>query len=301
MTRRSPAVVRLPPYGVYVWESRHDREFRMDVERHDFFELFYILDGAGQVVVGEATAPCREGDLIVVPPRADHRFVDRVAPVTLFGVALAPGLAGHDPAAWAALPAGRVPLPARRGDQVRDTLRQILFEQVNARPGSGLRIVGLTLELVANLVQTRPAERVPVRESVESNLAAVERYRDGLADRFFEPISVDRAADDLGLSRRSFTRLFRRAAGCSFAKYVERLRIDYACRLLRGRPQSVLAVAFECGYEDLSSFYRAFRRQRGGPPDKWRRATEDKKTADPPIGPKRQDSPRSRPIIGVRS
>jgi len=300
MTRRSPAAVRLPPYGVYVWESRHDSEFRMDVERHDFFELFYILDGAGQVVVGGATAPCREGDLIIVPPRADHRFVDRDAPVTLFGVAMAPGLAGHDPAAWAALPTGRIPLPARHGDRVRDTLRQLLYEQGIDRPGSGLRIVGLTLELVASLVQVPPADRAVVRDVEGSNLAAVERYRDGLADRFFEPASVDRAAAHLGLSRRSFTRLFRRASGCSFAKYVERLRIDYACRLLRGRPQSVLAIAFECGYEDLSSFYRAFRRQRGGPPDRWRKAAEEK-GSEIPVGPKRQDSSRPRSIIGVGS
>jgi AraC-like DNA-binding protein len=47
---------------------------------------------------------------------------------------------------------------------------------------------------------------------------------------------------------------------------------------LRGRPLSVLAVAFECGYEDLSSFYRAFRRQRGGPPDRWRKAAETART-----------------------
>ena len=35
------------------------------------------------------------------------------------------------------------------------------------------------------------------------------------------------------MSRRSFTRLFRDVAGCSYAEYVERVRIEYACRLLR--------------------------------------------------------------------
>jgi AraC-like DNA-binding protein len=32
----------------------------------------------------------------------------------------------------------------------------------------------------------------------------------------------------------------------------------------------VTTVAFECGYEDLSSFYRAFRRHTGEPPQRWR-------------------------------
>jgi AraC family L-rhamnose operon regulatory protein RhaS len=244
----------------------------MAVEQHDFFELFYILDGDGRVVLGDAIIPCRAGDLLIVPPRADHRFVDHDSPVTLYGMALAPQLSEHDPAAWAALPTGRVRLAGRDGDRVRDMLREILFEQTNARPGSGLRIVGLTLAFVAGLIQSHRSNISVDRNIAATNLAAVEQFHVGLAGRFFEPLGVDRAANELGMSRRTFTRLFRRAAGRTFAKEIERMRIDYACRLLNRRSLSVVAVAFECGYEDVSSFYRAFRRQRGVPPDRWRKA-----------------------------
>jgi len=46
--------------------------------------------------------------------------------------------------------------------------------------------------------------------------------------------------------------------------------MDYACQLLRGTSRSVIATAFECGYEDLSGFYRAFKRHTGRPPRAWR-------------------------------
>ena len=47
--------------------------------------------------------------------------------------------------------------------------------------------------------------------------------------------------------------------GTSWAAYLTRLRIDYACRLLRETSRSIVSTAFECGYDDLSIFYRAFR------------------------------------------
>src|SRR5262249_21380673 len=99
---------------------------------------------------------------------------------------------------------------------------------------------------------------------------AVEQFRDDLAHRFYEPVGIDRAAAELGMSRRCFTRLFRKAAGCSYAKYVERIRVEYAQTLLRETDRGVATIAFECGLQDLSSFYRAFKRQTGRPPQQWR-------------------------------
>src|SRR5207237_631209 len=91
----------------------------------------------------------------------------------------------------------------------------------------------------------------------------VRRYVADLPHRFFEPTDIDHTAAELGMSRRHFTQLFRAETGRTWADYLERLRIDYACQLLRDTARSILGIAFECGYEDLTSFYRAFRRVTG--------------------------------------
>jgi AraC family L-rhamnose operon regulatory protein RhaS len=278
--RRSPVPVELPAHGVYVWETRHDHAFRMAPEQHPFAELFYVLDGTGTFVVNGTRHPCGIGDVVVVPPRAVHAIEDGPHPLTLSGIGVAPALLAHDPDALARLPAGRFPTSQAVSAQVRAGLRRLLFEQTQGRPCGRSVMVALTLQLVAALARGLDgAAAEKGRPAASPHLDAVRRFAADLAQRFYEPAGIDRAAAELGVSRRCFTRLFRQVAGCSYAKYVERVRIEYGCQLLRETGRSVTTVAFECGYEDLSSFYRAFRRQTGAPPQRWRAAGREKNAA----------------------
>jgi AraC-like DNA-binding protein/mannose-6-phosphate isomerase-like protein (cupin superfamily) len=276
LPRRSPLTIELPPHGVLAWESRHDYGFRMTPERHPFAEIFYVLDGTGWFVIQGARHPCRAGDVVAVPPRLTHHIEDAPkAPLTLYGICIAPHLLAHDSDVLAALPAGRLGVGPRQAAQVRAGLRRLLFEQTRDQPGSRTLVLGLALQFVAALVPRPPAPAPPApgpRGDLTTHCRAVEHYLAELPTRFYEPATIDRVAADLGMSRRCFTRLFRAAAGCSWSRYVEAARIDYACRLLRETRRGVASIAFECGYEELSSFYRAFKRRQGVPPQRWRTA-----------------------------
>jgi AraC-like DNA-binding protein len=60
--------------------------------------------------------------------------------------------------------------------------------------------------------------------------------------------------------------------GQSIREYQEQLRVQYACELMRLNPHmSVLEVAFDTGYNERSTFYRAFSRLQRMTPGEWRR------------------------------
>jgi YesN/AraC family two-component response regulator len=73
-------------------------------------------------------------------------------------------------------------------------------------------------------------------------------------------LSVAQLARDCGMSRFSFSRLFRSSFGCSFREYVMRLRMETACKMLEAPHPSVTHVAIAAGFTDASYFARIFRR-----------------------------------------
>ena len=58
--------------------------------------------------------------------------------------------------------------------------------------------------------------------------------------------------------------------GCTFTEYVNRLRIERSCRLLRTTRLSVAEISLAVGFEDQSYFTRIFKKQLGQSPGKYR-------------------------------
>jgi AraC-like DNA-binding protein len=77
--------------------------------------------------------------------------------------------------------------------------------------------------------------------------------------------TIDQWSDALGMSRRSFTRLFRRETGLSFASWRQQAcLVAVLPRLVAGEP--VTAVAIDLGYDNPAAFTSMFKRVLGSSP-----------------------------------
>jgi transcriptional regulator GlxA family with amidase domain len=104
-------------------------------------------------------------------------------------------------------------------------------------------------------------------EALDPDLARAIRLMERTLDR---PLSMSALALRAGQSQRKLEMRFARALGISPGSYYLRLRLQTAQRLISDTQLSIREVAVRCGFDSLSSFSRAFKRQYGDSPMKLR-------------------------------
>ena len=270
---RKPIAVTFGAAGIFVLESRHDRGFRMEDTAHDFPKVLLVLAGEGAFVRGTKRESLGPGALVLVPAGCRHWIEDQ-RPLSLYAVCVERRVLAALPASARGLGQARVFAHASWAADARGLIRQMLHEQTLRRAGGEALLLGLAWQLLGLVLRGAGTAR---EERGAGALAAglaktrVTAYARELERTFFEDRQIDGAAAKLGLSRRRFTTLFREAAGDTWFNTVRELRLAHARRLLRETGRSVTSICYECGFEDISNFYRAFRAAERTSPDAWRR------------------------------
>lgn len=85
-------------------------------------------------------------------------------------------------------------------------------------------------------------------------------------------LSLERLAEQAGLSPYHFLRTFDRATGVTPHQYVLRMRLRIAAQRLADERAKIIDIALACGFGDLSNFNRAFRTEFGMSPRRYRSA-----------------------------
>ncbi|MFH7596299.1 GlxA family transcriptional regulator [Streptomyces racemochromogenes] len=84
-------------------------------------------------------------------------------------------------------------------------------------------------------------------------------------------LSVEALAARAALSPRHFARAFQAETGVTPGRYVERVRVEHARRLLEESGEGVARISRACGYGTPEALRRAFVRTLGQPPSEYRR------------------------------
>ncbi|HUH27936.1 AraC family transcriptional regulator [Gelidibacter sp.] len=78
-------------------------------------------------------------------------------------------------------------------------------------------------------------------------------------NNFNKEIDLNTVAEIVNMNPSAFSRSFKRVHRKTFSKYVNEIRIGYACKLLIENELNVAAIAYESGFNNLSNFNRQFK------------------------------------------
>lgn len=124
---------------------------------------------------------------------------------------------------------------------------------------------GLVMQLLVAEIISAPV--IPLAVPFPTH-AALARRCQAFLERPHANDMIDRWADAMAMNRRSFTRLFRRETGMSFAEWRQQACLSVALPRLAGG-EAVTTIALDLGYDSPASFSTMFKRVLGVSPSRY--------------------------------
>ncbi len=110
-----------------------------------------------------------------------------------------------------------------------------------------------------------------VLESQKTDYQPISQAIEWMCNHLNEDISVERLAEQVLMSPRNFARVFARELKITPIKYVEKLRLETACRYLTETHLNINEIADMCGLKNTVNMNRTFLRMYNTTPSQYRR------------------------------
>ncbi|GAB3656390.1 AraC family transcriptional regulator [Echinicola sediminis] len=254
--------------------AKHSYPYFLDVwHYHRELELVYILKSTGTRFIGDNIEKFKEGDLILVGENLPHLWQNDPEYFELKEEGKAEAYSLHFTKEFA-------------GKAFLDLPELKYIKKMLERANQGIRFKGrsqeMALELFQELNATEGVERLVKLLNFLAVLAEEEEYEVLCTDGFTFPlnmtgddrvdkvfsftfnnfkrnISLEEVADLVHLNPTAFCRYFKKSTKKTYSKFLNEIRVGYACKLLIEEKLNISEVGYECGFNNLSNFNRQFK------------------------------------------
>jgi AraC-like DNA-binding protein len=268
------------------------------VEKASVPVLICVLGGRVDYQVGEYVIHCGEGRFILVPPGAPHengsqphykqnpeqpsgdycdllcfeRYRRSILCWTCHSAGAQHGVRpGLQYAVTNDAAAQLLDLVFDEAENLQDGWQEICQDQLHAFLKIIRREVKNSRGYQGDLIVEPEAQARPLRNRIEEAQQYVRAH-------LRHPLTIEKVARHVYMSRTEFTRSFRRQTGQSFSEFLTQCRLEEAQALLRDSNWSVTKIGERIGLKSLSYFCALFQQHFGLTPQKFRdQVMNDKK------------------------
>ena len=267
-------IIRHSVKGKYAYSMMHSDSYTFDSQIHPFYEILYINAGRMLYNVEGTDYMLGEGDMVFTLPYEMHSFsfpepcryerqFFHIYPALIEPVKdMIPDLSKKEPGKMNCIPAAAV---SRYGlDNIFHRLEQCSEPKIPETPSF---MLAYAIEILSRLhAAVTSGELTAARVPANANVRRILKYID---KKYTSHIDLSDIAEYMYMDRSYIGRLFKRHTGVSVMIYVNMKRIVLAKNMIMaGCPAT--EVYERCGFNDYSTFYRAFKRYVGVSPDKLR-------------------------------
>jgi AraC-like DNA-binding protein len=123
---------------------------------------------------------------------------------------------------------------------------------------------GILLQLFSRFLEKATSKH----SSIDKRIVKVVRH---IRENINIDINVNELADVCYLTKDHFIRLFKKEMQCTPLQYINQKKIEKAQLMLVIGEKSIKDIAYELSFDNISYFYRLFRRYTGSPPSRYKK------------------------------
>lgn len=251
---------------------------------HNSFEISFITEGSGKRIVADSIEEFQPGDLIFIGEKLPHvwiadkntpspsgrtlemvylRFTSDILPGTLLSL---PEF-GH---------VGRALELSERGihilgdtlNQVSEIMLQLPYLSSLERMLHFFRMMDLIGQSKSNVFLASEEYYQKRFKTSSKRVATIHEY---LMNHYKEEVNLGEIAGLVSMAEGSLCRFFKSNVGMTIFEYLNKIKIEFACKLLMNNDLSILDVSLDSGFYNLSHFNKQFRKFTGKAPSEYRK------------------------------
>lgn len=252
---------------------------------HPELELNYIIKGEGVRFVGDNISNFSAGDMVLLGEKLPHTWRCKEEyfqnnpnlDVEVIVIHFSPDCLGKDllklPEAYL-IP--KLFEKAKKGmvfnGQTKEKLIKLMHAAVNASMLDRLIILLSILKVLAESTEFTPiASAHAFYPSNESDIIRLNKVCSYTLTNYKREITLEEIASISNLSITSFCRYFKLMTKKTFSDFLIEIRISHACRFLIEDRLPTEVLSSECGFNNISNFYRHFKKITGMTPLEYKR------------------------------
>lgn len=276
--------------SVYINRSDELQEYCNIVHKHDFVEIVYVISGSGIHIVADRHYETARGDLFIINTDVPHGFFPKQgssSPPVVYNCIFMPQFldlslfsSSHfEDITYSFLfkslfqddftPQPDLKLSGMELHEIGDLFEKMYSEYRHRKKGCIDIIRAYLIELIVKIFRhmEENSSKVPFQKNYELINKAIEYMK----VNYNSGITLSDLAMQSFISKNYFSRLFKEVTGTNVSDYIQYLRADQACTLLKTTDMKIADIASYVGFSDMKFFYDVFKKITGKTPGDYRK------------------------------
>ncbi len=247
------------------------------LHQHDEIQISYIVRGEGTILVGDSVKDYSCGDIIVVGANHPHLFksdkkcTEESYMISLFFTKESFGELFFELDDFKSLntffrwasSSFRVCNPSSK--------LYSYFSNLSDKNQFGKFVIFMQiLECIMALEKEKLSSMPYVNKISDREGKRMRKIIDYTLNNFHRPTNLSTISSIANLTTNSFCRYFKQRTNKTYTVFLNEIRVEYACKLLRTSDTLVADISERCGFNNISNFNRKFKELKGIPPSQYR-------------------------------